>query len=349
MKSVLVVGLGSLTKKIIYNLATQGNVNIIVISRSTESHSWLTLCGLCENVNVSFVQGSGLDMGLLTRALNKYQPDLVINGASLISPFCLVNHPKADAVRGAGFALQIGSQLSVIMAVMQVVKEVCPDTPVVNCSFPDLTNFVLSKVGLAPTAGIGNVSMLEMIAKNVIRNSATCDDRENIQVLAHHAHVLPVLRNNAAELSQQPLVFCNEQKLEKVFEQVELSLSDEEINHFTAISAMPVIKGLLWQDRVVRCSAPGVLGIAGGVPIIIENGTVRTDLPRGLTNADVTDYFNEALLLDGVSRVERDGTIHFSQKYIELLSKVSAKLTEPFRPIDCLERHQLFLDTFFPE
>ncbi|NRA59569.1 MAG: hypothetical protein HRU25_01390 [Psychrobium sp.] len=347
MKSVLIIGLGSLTKKIIFHLANQGKVEIIVLSRSVTNSSWLNLCGLFEDVDIKFVQGNALDKRQIQRLIKQYSPDLIINGASLASPFCLVGHPKAEMVKQAGFALQIGSQISIIMSVMEVVKDISPKTPVLNCSFPDLVNPILYKLNLAPTGGIGNVSMLEMIARKEIQSYFNTGKKQDIRVIGHHAHVLPILRNSVHELSHHPIVYCNNKKVDGIFNDLDLNLSPEEINHFTAMSAIPVINALLWHESDLQCSIPGVLGYAGGIPTILHNGEIISNLPNDMEHGDVICYFNEALTLDGVSAIEEDGTIQFTQGYKKLVSKLSLELTEPFHPNDALKRHEAFLDTFF--
>ena len=89
-------------------------------------------------------------------------PDLIIQAAALQSPWALVGRedPAARALAAAGLGLRLPLQLPVLLSVMRAIREVGFTGPVANISLPDLTHPILHKIGLAPTVGLGNVSML---------------------------------------------------------------------------------------------------------------------------------------------------------------------------------------------
>lgn len=346
MKTVFIVGLGSLTQKIIYNLAITGNVKLVVMSRSTTNAAWLKVCELFDKVEIVFEQGDALNGNHIQTLLAQYQPDLIINSAALASPFCMLDSSIAHKAKGSGFALQLGSQLSVMTVLMPIVKEFCPQTPVINCSFPDLVNPVLSKIGLAPTAGIGNVSILELLANKKLQSAAD-KPQKDIRLVGHHAHVLPILYGNADQLSHHAMVFCDGQLIDGVFDDLGLSMSPEQINHTTAISAMPVIEALLWQTDKLSMAFPGALGFAGGVPMIVQDGQISTHLPDAITEQQAIEHLNVAARIDGVEAIGEDGTVYFTEQYKNIISPLSSQLAEPFKPMDAIERHQVFLQVFF--
>lgn len=57
---------------------------------------------------------------------------------------------------------------------MQAVKMSGIDTHVINSSFPDVVNVSLSKLGMAPTVGIGNASLVVPIFARLLLNSLIC-------------------------------------------------------------------------------------------------------------------------------------------------------------------------------
>lgn len=71
---------------------------------------------------------------------------------------------------------------------MKTVKQVLPGAHVVNVSGPDYLHEILGKVGLAPTVGVGNVSLFEPMLKAVVAEKrGTRPEAVDITLVGHTA------------------------------------------------------------------------------------------------------------------------------------------------------------------
>ena len=105
----------------------------------------------------------------------------------------------ARVVLAAGFAVQLPAQLPVVLAVMQAVRAAGFRNPVVNCSFPDVTHPILARLELAPTIGIGNVGMIALAVRTVLRQLGQPHHR--VRVLAHHSCVTAAMTRDPSRVS----------------------------------------------------------------------------------------------------------------------------------------------------
>src|SRR5437016_5690342 len=103
--------------------------------------------------------------------LTAVEPDLVVQAASLQSPWALVGRrdAAARALAEAGIGLRLPLQLPCLLSVMRAVRKIGFDRPVANLSLPDLSHPVLARLGLEPTVGLGNVSMLLLRVRAALR------------------------------------------------------------------------------------------------------------------------------------------------------------------------------------
>jgi hypothetical protein len=243
-RRVVILGLGDLGTRLAQTVAEQG---------------------LATDCRVSSERTDGLDVAGMTNVLASFEPDLIIQCASLLSPFALLESgaPAAVGFLKAGFALQIAAHLPIIATLMRAHANVGLSCPVINCSFPDLSNPILWRLGLAPTAGIGNVAM---IARH-LEEARGKHGKGKLRIIAHHAHVtpfltgtqagpalpLPIADENGARLKEEDLVTRSDLRPGRHF------------NYLTAVTAIPLVTALLDENMSVRTHAPGGIRFAGRV------------------------------------------------------------------------------------
>jgi hypothetical protein len=231
----------------------------------------------------------------LKKLLADFEPDLIVQCATLMSPFKLpkVGTPTALAVLKGGFALQIAAQLPVIRAVMQARKAVGLNCPVINCSYPDVTNPLLAAEGLAPTMGIGNVAIMAMRFKQLIAGATDATPR----VVGHHAQLGPSLAGDAPV----PLVYLNGRKLDEQELLFKTGLQPgSTLNYLAAATVRPLLHGLLDKDSVTDTHAPGVFGLQGGYPVQFVGGEMRLNLPDSLSKEEAVGFNVRSAVREGI-------------------------------------------------
>ena len=154
------------------------------------------MLGNCHGVRVEFRQINGRNKSELTSLIRQTEPDLIVQSASLISPWAIIgrSHPVARSLSGAGIALQIPAQLPILMNVMEVVRELGLEVPVANISMPDILHPLLATLDLAPTIGLGNVSIHHLRVRHRLLQHDDFAGNEEVRVLGHHCQVYDVMR-----------------------------------------------------------------------------------------------------------------------------------------------------------
>lgn len=347
-KTVLLIGLGSLGRKLALRMARMPGVGkLVLVSRSTGGVAWAELCGLCGDAEVAFERGDARDVDFVTELLVRHEPALIVQAGSLLSPFALYGHPRGEEASKAGFALHAAAQLPLILSTMRAVARAGTRCPVVNCSFPDLTNQVLAALGLAPTVGIGNVALIELLVRKRLA-PRTQGAMPRIALVAHHAHALPLLRASAQQVIPEPILFLDDEARpwREYAARASRAWSGEEINVLTTEVAVPVMSALLDPDHHVDVCLPGPAGLPGGYPCSIRGGEVQLRLPAGLDLQTAVSTMRAAARADGIEEVSGTGVISFTEAFQRIVRPISAALCEPLHPEQALERFEVLRAAF---
>jgi len=352
---VLIVGLGDLGRHLALHLASAAEVDeLLLAGRSVaEGPALAGLCAASGSARVRFIELDAGRRAAIESLLRRERPALVVQCTSLLSPWFLDNShtPAADTVREAGFAAQVSAQLPLIMNVMEAARTVDFSGPVVNSSYPDVTHAVLGRLGLAPTVGTGNVSMIRARICAVLRERLVPSDEQPqplplVRVLGHHAHVTSVVvSRRPAEPDRRPLVYldASEEAHELAYAGVPLR-SERGLNALSAASALPVIRALLPSAEPLRTSVPGPLGMPGGYPVRIADGRIELDLPEGVGVDESVDFQNRCARFDGVERIAEDGTIVFTEAARAAVRRHAPGLCEPLHPAEAEARCRYLLE-----
>jgi len=330
--TVLVIGLGILSRKLISDLCADGSAaRIVVATRSIAAIEWCNVMSIVSGVEVVAETGDALDEGFLVNLLRRWQPRLVIQCASLLSPYFLAGHPLKDVVARAGFGFQLPAQLPVAFAVMRAVREAAPSTPVVNCSFPDAVNAVLHRAGLAPLMGIGNAGILHYLIEQAFRRSSYLP---RIQVYAHHGHAIAVLKNQDLGDAPAPVVMVDGERVawNTVRPRFKRALEGDEINILTAASARAALRTLCGAPDTVDTSLPGFQGMAGGIPVTLEGGTVRCAHPDSFDTDELVSLMHVWGRMDGIESISDQGVVQFTDRFRAAVEPVLPAMCEPLAP-----------------
>jgi hypothetical protein len=340
---VLIIGVGDMGERFAAGLAVSGRVRELVLvdvagSGLREKAATLTTC---YDVGVRAVETEPRDQYSFERLLRDLKPDLVVQAASLQSPWALVGRsdPVAVALASAGLAVRLPFQLPCLVAAMRAVREQGYEGPVANLSLPDITHPLLARHGLAPTVGLGNVSMLLLRARSAWRQRHPGQTPPLLRVVGQHHHVYGVMTAAAPnDAADAPRVYVGDE----ADRADDLAYGGPPIapgiryNHVTAAATLPVLEALLPGSEPLRWSTPAPLGLPGGYPVRIESGAVSLDLPDGCDLDEASSFCERIGRADGVERIDDDGTVHFTDAARAALAGVAPDLAEPL-PFDDAE------------
>lgn len=350
---VLIVGAGDAGLRIAAGLAQSGGVGELVLAGLCQGRG-PAAAGLLDcsgEAVVRFIELDGTRQDEVEGILRRERPDLLVQSASLLSPWLAIGRrdPVAQGLAKAGLGVQLPAQLPVLASVMRAVKSVGFLGPVANLSLPDITHPILKALHLTPTIGLGNVSMQLLRVKAALRARALRETGRAgplplVRLIGHHKHVYGVM---TAEPPPDPelrvRVYLGEagERADDLAYQGFSFPPGIEYNVVTAASAVPVLLALLPEAEPLRFSVPAPLGLPGGYPVRIVGGQVEIDLPPGV-ELDETIAFHQRLARgDGIEAIAQDGTVSFTEEARAAVAPIDPKLAEPLAPADVMQRYEL--------
>lgn len=336
---ILILGLGDLGVRIAQSVVEQRLSSVCMLAgQSGAAKQWAELLTISSGRDVRSTQLDGQDEQALASLLTSFEPDVIVQCATLLSPFAIAARgtPASEAVRAGGFALQVSAQLPVIRTLMTVRRKLGMHCPVVNCSYPDVTNPVLATEGLAPHAGIGNVAIMAMRFKALLPEGKT----STLQVIGQHAQLGPSLAGRPASAETPvPLVYADGRLLPERELLLDTGLQPgSTLNHLAAATALPIIRAFVERDGVHDLHAPGILGLPGGYPVRIAGGEVELRLPDGVTREDAVAFNRLAAKGEGLERIDDDGAIFYTEAAQRAVAAWCPELAEPLRAEDAGQR-----------
>jgi hypothetical protein len=346
----MIIGAGDLGERFAAGLAAAGVVRRLVLVSRTGAAEAAAMVASAHDV---FVEPVACDAGRpddVADLLTRVAPDLVIQSAAGRGPWALAGRDDeaARAVAAAGFALRLPYQLPVPLAVMRAVRDTGYAGPVANVSLPDVTGPVLARLGLAPTAGLGNVGMILLRARAALRAAAPDAELPLIRVLAHHSQLSPVMQAREPEdAAARARVWVGvgepRRRADGLAYQAPPLAPGIRYNYVTAAAALPVLQALLPGAEPLRWSTPSPGGLPGGYPVRIDGGSIELDLPSSLSWDEAVAFNEQQAHADGVERIDDDGTVHFTAACRHAVAALDPGLADPL-PVDDLEARAARLD-----
>jgi hypothetical protein len=347
MARVLVIGAGDLGRRLVHGLAATGRVREVVLAgRNPERGADIVgLARACApDCSFRFIRVDGTAQPELEDLIGGTRPDLIVQCASLLSPWALAGRDDAvaRALRRAGLAVALPMQLPIVHATMRAARAAGHAGPVANLSFPDVTNVVLGRLGLAPTLGLGNASMIAMRVRATLRERFGAGaELPLVRVVAQHAQLFPVMHaEEPPDPADRVRVFLGEQgdRDDALAYRGHPHPGGSGLNRLTAASAIETLSALLPGAEPSRLSVPGPLGLPGGLPVRIDDGTVTLDLPPDQPLDDAVAYTERMARHDGVEAIAADGTVTLTAAAQEAFRDIAPWATAPLHPDEALER-----------
>lgn len=339
---VFVLGGGDVGLRIADGLLRQGGIGRLIVADvgAARVEPSVAMLDCCHDAVVQFEHLDGEDRQALERALRSARPDLIVQAASLISPWAIIgrDHPTAQALNSAGIAVQLPAQIPIVLTLMRAVREAGIEAAVANVSMPDIVHPILATQGLAPTVGLGNVSIVllrAMAAQKDRHPQVQADARPLIRVIGHHKHVYGVMQARPPEAGTDGArVYVGEEGRRDdalAYEGTPVPIGPA-YNVITAAAALPVLTALLPGAEPVRFSAPAPNGLPGGYPVRIEEGAVAPDLPQGVNLSEAIAFNQRMGEADGLAEIADTGRVSFTQRAVTAVREIDPHLADPFDP-----------------
>ncbi len=347
---VLFIGAGDVGMQMANGLLAKASIDHLTLSdlNANAVAPRAAMLGNCHGVRVDFRQINGRNKAELTTLIRQADPDLIVQSASLISPWAIIgrSHPVARTLSAAGIALQIPAQLPILMNVMEVIRELGLEVPVANISMPDILHPLLATLDLAPTIGLGNVSIHHLRVRHRLLQHGDFTGNEEVRVLGHHCQVYDAMKASLPKDEDERVrVFIGAagQRNDTLAYEGTAFAAGPIYNEITAASALPVLTALLPGASRLQFSAPAPMGLPGGYPLVIDNGAIFLDLPSALSREAAIAFNQRQGERDGVARIDADGTLHFTDRVKSAMADLDAQLAEPIEPGNLVERTERLL------
>jgi hypothetical protein len=219
---------------------------------------------------------------------------------------------------------------------------------VVCLPFPDVVIPVLHGVGLAPDAGAGNVA--EVAAKlAALAGAAHAVRREEVEVrlVMHHAAervAFGTFESVGGELeaSGEPPWLGEVRvrgnrlpaaEVDALFHSPYALRTGRDAQGLTAAATAALVRAML-DDTPTLCHVPGVDGMAGGYPALVDRSGIELALPDDITRAEARAVNNAAACWDGVERIEEDGTVVYTREAADARAETLGYRVEKLAPDD---------------
>lgn len=343
MSHLMVIGAGDMTERVLHPMVAAGDVReVTLVSRSPSVHAAAAVLTSGYDVVVHSHEFDARDPAPLAALLRSHRPDVVLQTASLSSPWSMAGRTDALALAfaRAGLAVRLPLQMPVLVSTMRAVADSGYGGPVVNLSFPDVTNPLVARLGPAPLLGVGNVAIMQTRARAVLRREMGPDAAlPLLRLVGQHGQLFDVVQSRMpVDPADRPMVWLGDEALgQQVSRRDELPYLAEPIapgwayNSLAAAAALPVLRALLPGGEPLRMSVPAPHGMFGGFPMVISDGGAELDLPAGVSLAECQALCDRAARGDGIERVDADGTVHFTEAAIEAITPFAPDLVEPLR------------------
>ncbi len=292
-----------------------------------------------QAVSFSAARLDPADSAALDALLARCAPRVVVLAASPQSPweFGAAATPWSELVARAGFGITLPLQAAFALGVGDALRRAGSPAAFVNACYPDAVNPLLHARGIAVSGGIGNVTTLAAFVQAELGCAA-----EAIRLVAHHRQ-LDVLHDPARARPDDPPPLCTvDGRPCDVGATVGTRLravSGARLNAVNGATAVPLLAALL-SGRAYSTHLPGPLGLPGGYPVLVANGTMALRLPDGVSAEAAVARNQHAAEAEGVL-VDR-GRVIFSERARSALRPHLGTLADGFAAAEADDAAQAF-------
>ncbi len=343
---ILISGTGSFAARIAFDIAAVAAepVEVIIAGRNRGRLDWLrTAANARAAMFGSKARFTAHAVDLLApdasdALLAATNPRILVQAASIQTSQIIAQSGNAwtRLVAEGGLSATAVFQALISSRVAAAISRRRQPVTLLNCSFPDVVDGMITAQGHRVACGMGNVAILS----NVFAGSATVPRGAEVKVLAHYQNLAAWRQAPAARGGRPPRVWIDGQEVEDVFARfADIQLTPEPVIEISGASGVPLLlamaAGRSWSGHV-----PGPGGLPGGYPVRLTDGRLELDLPDGVTREDAIGW-NERFERENGLSMSQDGTAIFNGPLHAELARHVPALASGFHVRDleavCLE------------
>ena len=356
MDSIMIIGsAGSVGHDMMYQIASMGlPIKVIGADVDEEKGSFEIEEALHTAHNFGFYPDlcfqkiNLFDINETVELLKELQPAVICNLASLGSWWITRLLPMEEYEKIGPVGPWLPNHLTLAYKLMQAVKKSGIDTCVVNGAFPDATNVVLSKIGLEPVCGGGNMDLGLGRVKRVIARTMKVPFRAvQLYGVGHHGtyytsrmsgpYYVKVIVEGEDVTDQWP-----SERITKLYQdagygvitQYKSALVDQ---MRTASSFLKHVLAIYYDTAEVHTCVTGVEGLPGGYPAQLSRKGAKVVLP-GISREEAIHINEMGAKIDGIEKIKDDGKVVFCEKNVENMREVVGYECTELKPSESEER-----------
>ncbi|MDR6870348.1 hypothetical protein J2Y55_001348 [Bosea sp. BE125] len=293
---ILISGTGGFAARIAFDIAATAEepVHVTIAGRNQERLRWLRTAA---NARAALF---GKPARFDTHAIDLLAPDaadalLAATGPRILVQAASTQTSQVIAQRGNAWTQLVAEgglsataifQALISARVAAAISRSGKPVTLVNCSFPDVVNGIITALGHDVACGMGNVAILS----NVFAGSASVPAGAEIKVLAHYQNLAAWRRPPAQRSGKPPRVWIDGREVDDVFARfADIQLTPEPVIEISGASGVPMLLAMA-AGREWRGHVPGPNGLPGGYPVRLSEGTLKLDLPVGLTQEEAVAW-----------------------------------------------------------
>lgn len=323
---ILISGTGGFAARIAFDIAATAEtaVEIVIAGRNHDRLNWLRTAA---NARAALF---GRKARFRTHAIDLLEPDasdtllaatdprIVVQAASIQTSQVIAQSGNAwtRLVAEGGLSATAVFQALISSRVAAAITRSGKPVTLVNCSFPDVVNGIITALGHEVACGMGNVAILA----NVFAGSATTPPGAKVQVLAHYQNLAAWRRRPEERSGRAPRVWLDGTEVEDVYERfADIQLTPEPVIEISGASGVPMLLAMA-ADRPWCGHAPGPNGLPGGYPVKLVGRALELELPTDLPQAEAVAW--------NASFEEQNGLIISPDGWIKFTGILGARLGE---------------------
>jgi len=280
--------------------------------------------------------------------LRELKPKVICNLASLGSWWVTRLLPMDEYKKIGPIGPWLPNHLTLVHKLMLAVKKSSIETRVVNGAFPDTTNVVLGKLGLAPTCGGGNMDLGISRLKRLVALDMKRPYRSvTIYGAGHHGSYYTARMGgpywvkiivDGEDVSER---YPNE-KLTRMyhnagygaFGQYSGALVDQ---MRTASSFLKHVLAIYYDSNEVQACVAGPNGLPGSYPCQLGERGAEVVLP-GISLREAVKINEDGARIDGIEKVKEDGTVIYLDENVRNMREVVGYECKELKPSESEER-----------
>lgn len=261
--------------------------------------------------------------------INAVKPKVICNLASLGSWWITRLLPDSEYKNRPHRPMP--NHLTLAYVLMQAVKMTGLDIKVVNGAFPDATNVVLSKVGLAPTCGGGNMDIgIQRLKRIIARDRKVPFQSVTIYGVGHHGTFYTARYNgpfgsrswSKAWMSAKNIPMRSWRRcIARRDMPHPFSLPARWWTMKTAVSFLNNVLGIYYDTKKIHESVPAPEGLPGAYPARFSADGVQVVLP-GISREQAIEINQAGGRIDGIKEIKEDGTVVYLDQNVQYMREV---------------------------